>query len=350
MNGAPNFIEPQRFDDPAAALEMVRSIYDDSVAYLRESLRRFVAGEDPGSRYRAWYPMVRIRTETVARADSRLSYGFVSGPGTYETTLTRPDLFADYYREQFRLLMKNHQVSLEIGSGSQPLPVHFSVAENDHIEGQLSPERRRLMRDLFDFPDLGAMDDGIANGTCDPRPGADGVIRHPLSLFTAPRVDYSLHRLRHYTGTAAEHFQNFVLFTNYQFYIDEFIKLGHALMADASGAHDYAAFVEPGNVLSRRAGLAEIRDDAQRADKVPACGVGVAGDQRRQAGGRRSQHSGQRILDRQACCRRQLHFIEHPAIDVRRRLLVCHDIAGADDLEERLGPLSEAGLQETVQA
>jgi AMP nucleosidase len=41
-------------------------------------------------------------------------------------------------------------------------------------------------------------------------------------------VDYSLHRLRHYTGTVPEHFQNFVLFTNYQFYIDEFIKLGHA--------------------------------------------------------------------------------------------------------------------------
>ena len=53
----------------------------------------------------------------------------------------------------------------------------------------------------------------------------------PLSLFTAPRVDYSLHRLRHYTGTAPEHFQNFVLFTNYQFYIDEFVRLGHETMA-----------------------------------------------------------------------------------------------------------------------
>ncbi len=50
---------------------------------------------------------------------------------------------------------------------------------------------------------------------------------HPLALFTAPRVDYSLHRLRHYTGTDPEHFQNFVLFTNYQFYIDEFVRLGH---------------------------------------------------------------------------------------------------------------------------
>jgi len=104
------------------------------------------------------------------------------------------------------------------------------------------------MRDLFDLPDLAAMDDGIANGTHEPGPGE----AHPLALFTAARVDYSLHRLRHYSGTAPEHFQNFVLFTNYQFYIDEFIKLGHELMADS--AADYAAFVEPGNVVTRRSG------------------------------------------------------------------------------------------------
>jgi len=107
------------------------------------------------------------------------------------------------------------------------------------------------MRDVFDLPDLGAMDDGIANGTHEPRRGE----AHPLSLFTAPRVDYSLHRLRHYTGTAPEHFQNFVLFTNYQFYIDEFVRLGHETMSSSAHAQDYVAFVEPGNVVTRRAGL-----------------------------------------------------------------------------------------------
>ena len=54
----------------------------------------FVTGEAPAGRVRACYPFVRVHTDTVARADSRLSYGFVAGPGTYETTLTRPDLFA----------------------------------------------------------------------------------------------------------------------------------------------------------------------------------------------------------------------------------------------------------------
>jgi AMP nucleosidase len=248
MTALPLFIAPARFTDPDAALAQVQAIYGSSVGHLRSHLQRFVAGEDVGH-VRACYPFARVRTDTVARADSRLSYGFVAGPGSFETTLTRPDLFARYYREQFRLLMKNHGVALEVGTSAQPIPVHFSLAENDHLEGSLSPERRLLMRDLFDLPDLAAMDDGIANGTYEPPSGAP----QPLSLFTAPRVDYSLHRLRHYTGTLPEHFQNYVLFTNYQFYIDEFIRLGHALMQDAGSG--YSSFVEPGNVVTRNVGL-----------------------------------------------------------------------------------------------
>ncbi|ATE62112.1 AMP nucleosidase [Thauera sinica] len=265
------FVAPARFDDPAAAVERVASIYESGVAHLRSALQRYVAGDDVARHVRACYPFVRVRTDTVARADSRLSYGFVAGPGMYETTLTRPDLFGDYYREQFRLLLQNHQIELEIGTSSQPIPVHFSLAEQEHLEGHLEPGRRQLLRDRFDLPDLAAMDDGIANGTYEPRPGEP----HPLALFTAPRVDYSLHRLRHYTGTRPEHFQNFVLFTNYQFYIDEFIELGHEYMADGSGAHDYVAFVEPGNVVTRRAGLPpepgdELGAEPPRLPQMPA--------------------------------------------------------------------------------
>ena len=242
----PPFIAPARFDDPVEALAQVRRVYDGSVAHLRQSLQRFVAGEPIDQHVRACYPFVRVHTDTVARADSRLAYGFVSGPGTYETTITRPDLFADYLTDQFTLLRRNHGVAIEVGTSSLSMPVHFSLAENDHLEGSMSRERRLAMRDLFDLPDLASMDDGIANGTFEPAPGDP----HPLSLFTAPRVDYSLHRLRHYTGTAPEHFQNFILFTNYQFYIDEFVRLGHAEMARPDG--EYAAFVEPGNVINVR--------------------------------------------------------------------------------------------------
>ncbi len=247
------FSAPQSFTNPDAALAHARAIYDAAVEHLRDQLRRFVAGETPSSRVRACYPRLRVRTDSVARADSRLAFGFVAGPGLYETTLTRPDLFASYYRTQFELLLKNHGAhlvgGLEVGVSKTPIPVHFALGENEHLEGSLSAERRLLLRDLFDLPDLNAMDDSIANGAHDPAPGEP----EPLSLFTAPRIDYSLHRLRHYTGTVPEHFQNYVLFTNYQFYIDEFVRLGHAMMADPSS--EYEAFIEPGNVLTRRVGL-----------------------------------------------------------------------------------------------
>jgi AMP nucleosidase len=256
----PPFIAPTRYTDPGAALAQVARIYDNSIAHLREAMQRFVAGDDLNTRVRACYPLVRIHTDTVSRTPmpelARLSYGFVAGPGHYETTLTRPDLYSRYYLEQFRLLLENHNVELEVGTSNQPIPVHFSFAEHDHVEGNMTAQRRMLMRDVFDLPDLAAMDDGIANGTYEPKAGEP----RPLSLFTAPRVDYSLHRLRHYTGTGPEHFQNFVLFTNYQFYIDEFISLGCAAMADP--ASEYIAFVEPGNVITRRTGLPAEAVDA----------------------------------------------------------------------------------------
>jgi AMP nucleosidase len=294
MNDTPP--PPQRFDDADAALAAVQALYDQSAHHLRTQLQRFVAGERLSERVRACYPSVRVHTDTVARADSRLAFGFVAGPGTYETTLTRPDLFKDYYREQFRLLLRNHSVSLEVAPSTQPIPVHFSLAEHDHLEGSMGAERRLLMRDLFDLPDLASMDDGIANGTHEPMPGDSGLPMQPLALFTAPRVDYSLHRLRHYTGTPPEHFQNFVLFTNYQFYIDEFIKLGHELMrtpggqtplfeGGEDGADDgYVAFVEPGNVVTRRVGEPAQPGDAlgsapPRLPQMPAYHL-VRGDRK----------------------------------------------------------------------
>ena len=248
----PPFVAPARFTDAAAALAQVQKIYQGALSHLRDSMLRFVAGESLPGRVRACYPFVRVHTHTVSRqvpaTTSGLSYGFVAGPGRYETTLPRPDLFHRYYLEQFRLLLENHGVELEIGTATQPIPIHFSFAENDHIEGTMSPDRRALMRDVFDLPDLASMDDGIANGTFRAKPGEP----EPLSLFTAARVDYSLHRLRHYTGTAPEWFQNFVLFTNYQFYIDEFVALGHKEMANPDSP--YVAFIEPGNVTTYRSG------------------------------------------------------------------------------------------------
>ena len=46
-------------------------------------------------------------------------------PGMYETSVTRPDLFRDYFTEQIGLLMQNHGVPVEIGESDEPIPITF---------------------------------------------------------------------------------------------------------------------------------------------------------------------------------------------------------------------------------
>jgi len=255
--------EPERFDDAAAAVARLREIYEANTAFLRERFRAFAAGETLSRRVRACYPYVAIRTDSYTRVDTRLSYGFVDGPGDHATTVTRPDLFAAYLTEQLSQLIRNHRVPVEVGVSDQPIPIHFAFIEGMHVEGELTPDRMKLIREVFDVPDLAVMDDSIVNGT---HQAADGQPR-PLALFTAARTDYSLHRLKHYTATSCEHFQKFVLFTNYQFYVDEFVRHAYRLMTHGNG--DYESFVEPGNAIMYRGGRS-IGRPATRLPQMPA--------------------------------------------------------------------------------
>jgi len=234
----------EAFTDAAAAVSRLKELFERNTAFLRDAFKDFVSGKPFDGRVRAYYPQVQIATESHFRLDSRLSYGFVSGPGTHATTITRPDLFEYYLTAQIALLIKNHEVPVMIGDSEAPIPLHFAFYDGTHVEGAAATQLDRPLADVFDLPDLTVMDDAIANGTYEP---PNGVM--PLASFTAPRVDYSLHRLQHYTATAAEHFQNYVLFTNYQFYIDEFCRMSRELLADPDSG--YEAFVEPGNLITR---------------------------------------------------------------------------------------------------
>src|SRR5205085_1305880 len=71
----------------------------------------------------------------------------------------------------------------------------------------------------------------------------------PLALFDGPRTDFSLARLRHYTGTPPEHFQQFVLFTNYVRYVDEFV--GVAIDTLRRNDSRFTALSVPGALYER---------------------------------------------------------------------------------------------------
>lgn len=155
---------------------------------------------------RACYPYVRLTTTTNTRADARWLMAVQIARQLYSTTLTRPDVFSSYYLEQFRQLIRNHGEPLEVGVSETPIPIHFAWPAGMHLEGELDPERTARIREHFDLPDLSYMDDTIVNGTYRVAQFGD----RPLAPFTAPRVDYSLHRLRHYTGAQPGAFQNVI--------------------------------------------------------------------------------------------------------------------------------------------
>ncbi|WP_145104922.1 AMP nucleosidase [Cereibacter sediminicola] len=237
----PDVPAPESFTDPAEAVRRLEEIYALSTRFLSGHFSAAATSGRPATRVRAYYPEIRLTTTSFTRADSRLSFGHVAEPGTYSTTVTRPDLFRNYLIQQIGLLMQNHGVPVEIGVSATPMPVHFAVANDPSVavpqEGVLSFP----LRDVFDVPDLATTNDDIVNGSRLSHP--DGSL--PLAPFTAQRVDYSLARLTHYTATNPRHFQNHVLFTNYQFYVDEFEAIGRAALADPNSG--YSAFVGPGD-------------------------------------------------------------------------------------------------------
>src|SRR5262250_1572277 len=130
----PPRISTEAFTDAAAAVTRLVEIYERNTRFLRDCFEAFANGKGLTPRVRATYPFVRVTTSTHARLDSRLSYGFVARPGTYETTVTRPDLFRTYLTEQIRLLIENHGVPVEVGESGEPIPIHFAYRRDINLE------------------------------------------------------------------------------------------------------------------------------------------------------------------------------------------------------------------------
>ena len=233
----------ESFDNADQAVERLIELYDAAVQFLGQEFSRAVTEGKPEARYRAFYPEIRIETKSYAQTDSRLSFGHVATPGVYSTTVTQPRLFANYLRQQIGQLIENHSISVEIGPSTTPIPVHFAVVNDAAVTIPQEGAMNFTLRDVFDVPDLSITHDDIVNGTGFTYP--DGS--HPLAPFTAQRVDYSLARLSHYTATAPDHFQNHVLFTNYQFYVEEFEAYARQMLANPDSG--YIEFVGPGNIV-----------------------------------------------------------------------------------------------------
>jgi AMP nucleosidase len=211
--------------DAAAIVDRLERLYDKSVAALRADLNAFLSDRvapDPALRESGAYAYPALRLTYVAKGPPpRLPRAFArfSQGGVYVTTITRPDLFRDYLTEQLSLLLGDFAVEAEVKPSGQDIP--FPYVLDGSIDLDVADLTAAEIGRHFPATELASIGDEIADGFWAPERG-----ERPLALFDAPRTDFSLARLAHYTGTAADDVQAYVLFTNYHRYVDEFVRWG----------------------------------------------------------------------------------------------------------------------------
>jgi AMP nucleosidase len=242
-------------DSIPAILDELEAIYDQSVTNLREGLTAYVKkGTRPDPEARAngcfAYPELRIGYDPVTPPPpSSRAFARLTQPGIYASSIARPALFRDYLAEQLRHLINDYDVEISVARSSMEIAYPYVLDGDLELKGATSSELSRW----FPSTDLSHIGDEVADGMLD----FTMMDHRPLSLFDGLRTDFSLARLKHYTGTPPEHFQHFVLFTNYVRYVDEFVNFSLAALRRKNSP--FRMLSVPGATFDRE----DLADDAE---------------------------------------------------------------------------------------
>jgi len=175
----------------------------------------------------------------------RRAWAKFQAPGLYATTVTQPGFFRPYLLEQLRPLVEDFGATVQVGISTQEVPYPYALEGVGDELSHGTVSAAELARH-FPTPLLSAVGDEVADGTWQFVPGQP----RPLALFDAVRVDFSLRRLVHYTGTDWRTIQPWILLTNYHRYVDQFVQWALAELAVPDGPYD--RLVLPGGGCVRR--------------------------------------------------------------------------------------------------
>ena len=245
---------------PEEAVAALDRLHQAATGALREALARYeTSGEKPSAEQRAQFRYPELRVTYKAGGEelpaNRRAFAKFPAAGVYNTTVTQPAAFRKYLLEQLNPLVAEFGAVIEVGPGETEIPYPYVFESGDEL-GRGNISAAELAR-FFPIPQLAAVGDEIADGLYDIRPGEP----RPLALFDAPRVDYSLRRLVHYTGSDWRHIQPWILLTNYHRYVDQFIRWG---LAQVRGSGSFDQLILPGNVVIDDA-MSEAEADAKIA-------------------------------------------------------------------------------------
>ncbi len=213
-------------------LSELSSIYNQSVETLRADILAYgKKGIHPPAERRTdgsyCYPELRMVFAGGQQPEDRSrAFGRLNDAGVYATTVTKPELFADYLTEQLELISSDYDVELSVSRSRQEIP--FPYVLDGEAGAELAGISPQQLARHFPATELARIGDELADGI----EILDPDLPIPLSLFDGLRTDFSLARLAHYTGTDTKHFQKFILFTNYHRYVDEFVQWGGTQIGD----------------------------------------------------------------------------------------------------------------------
>ncbi|MEO0320215.1 MAG: AMP nucleosidase [Pseudomonadota bacterium] len=231
------------------ALSHLVTLYDAAINQISTRFDAYVAGTlegtaaaDDGNDLHATYPyLCAVVSAEKSTQTSKLALGGVARQSIHGCAITRPALYSEFFRDQIERIIKRFDARIFVGQSFIRIPLTFAL---EKATSELTADMRGDLQQYFSMPNLVSTNDDIVDGQrILQRTGA-----MPLTLFSAERVDYSLHRIQHYTATRPGHFQRYILFTNYQRYVDEFAE--HAKAQVAAGKAQ--AYVEPGDRVHKK--------------------------------------------------------------------------------------------------
>ena len=232
---------------PQVAVAALIQEYEAATASLSLALQNYIKTRTPPSaemRRKFCYPELVVTYEaqgvlpTIARAFAKFQ-----APGVYTTTVTHPAAFARYLEEQLTYLVRDYKARIAVQRSSQEIPYPYVLQSGDDLSaGGVSAAE---LAQHFPVPQLSHVGDEIADSMWEPHMTA----HLPLALFDAVRVDYSLKRLQHYSGTDWRKFQSWILLTNYHRYVDQFQNWAVAQLAEEG---PYEALHLPGGATITR--------------------------------------------------------------------------------------------------
>lgn len=272
------------------AYELLCRLYDQQTENIRGAFKEFKEIENfdglNGFKVRAYYPRLRIEiNEEQINRDPEFSHGAFKEEGIYELNMSDPRAYHDLLLQMEKVAVNTAKIKFQVGLSREEIPLHYAM-QNLHFnlekdEG-MTREKTIFAKRIF----TKRIPEKIADYVSSDEP-EDG--KRLLLPYNGQRWDQADHQFFYYTNTPFAALQPYVIFSNYDQYVDDLYQYGMAELKTSfnqSATPNEAqviAVVRTGHAVEIKEGLSpeeleeinKIKKDVERngvkGAQMPAC-------------------------------------------------------------------------------